>query len=101
VGSRGVFVGGLAVFVSRSRMLLGLFVFAKTVMMFRLMVVMCGGVVVSGGLVVMLTRRMLRLLCHFLIPFLERLSIFRCAPPQRTVFDLVEPSVNVLLMSDL
>ena len=60
VGSRGMFVGKLAMFESSSGVLLCLFVLAEIVMMGRLMVVMRGGVVVSGGLVVMLTRRMLR-----------------------------------------
>ena len=59
-GSRGMFVGLFAMFVSRSRMLLGVFVFAEIVMMGRLMVMMRGGVVVSGRLMMMLTRRMLR-----------------------------------------
>jgi hypothetical protein len=60
VGSRGMFVGELAMFVSRGRMLLRVVVLAEVVMMGRLMVMMCGGVVVSGRLVMMLTRRMLR-----------------------------------------
>jgi hypothetical protein len=60
VGSRGMFVGKLAMFESSSGVLLCLFVLAEIVMMGRLMVVMRGGVVVNGGLVVMLTRRMLR-----------------------------------------
>lgn len=59
-GSRGMFVGLFAMFVSRSCMLLGVFVFAEIVMMGRLMVMMRGGVVVSGRLMMMLTRRMLR-----------------------------------------
>lgn len=45
---------------SRGRMLLGLFVLTEIVMMGGLMVMMRGGVVVSGRLVVRLTRRMLR-----------------------------------------
>jgi hypothetical protein len=60
VGSRGMFVGKLAMFVRRSRMLLRVFVLAEFVMVGRLMVMMRGSVVVSGGVVVMLTRRMLR-----------------------------------------
>jgi hypothetical protein len=51
-------------FESRSCVLLRLFVLAEIVMMSRLMVMMRGGVVVSGRLVVMLTRRMLRCLWH-------------------------------------
>jgi hypothetical protein len=60
VGSRRVFVGGLAMFVSRSGVLLGVFVLAEFVMMVRLMVMMRGGMVVSGRQMVMLARRMLR-----------------------------------------
>jgi hypothetical protein len=60
VGCRGVFVTGLAMFVSCSCVLLGVFVLAEIVMMRRLMVMMCGGVVVSGRLMVMLASRMLR-----------------------------------------
>jgi hypothetical protein len=59
VGCRGEFVTGLAMFVSRGCVLLGLFVLTLIVMMGRLMVMMRGGVMVSGRLVVMLTRRML------------------------------------------
>jgi hypothetical protein len=47
-------VGKLAMFESRGCVLLCLFVFAEFVMMGRLMVMM------RGGVVVMLTRRMLR-----------------------------------------
>ena len=60
VGCRGEFVTGLAMFVSRGCVLLGVFVLAEIVMMRRLMVMMCGGVVVSGRLMVMLASRMLR-----------------------------------------
>jgi hypothetical protein len=66
VGSRSMFVGELAMFVSRSGVLLRLFVLAEIVMMGRLMVMMRGSVVVSGCPMVMLTRRMLRCLCHLL-----------------------------------
>jgi len=55
-----VFVGSLTMSVSRSCVLLGLFVLAHFVMMPRLMVMMRGGGVVSGCLMVVLTRRMLR-----------------------------------------
>ncbi|MGH6863838.1 MAG: hypothetical protein ACRECN_06125, partial [Methylocella sp.] len=58
VGSRGMFVGELAMAESRGRVLLRLMVLAEFGMMGRLM--MRGGVVVSGGVVVMLARRMLR-----------------------------------------
>jgi hypothetical protein len=60
VGCRSVFVTGLAMFVSRGCVLLGVFVLAEIVMMRRLMVMMCSGVVVSGRLMVMLASRMLR-----------------------------------------
>jgi hypothetical protein len=60
VGSRGMLVGELAMFVSRGSVLLGVFVLAEIVMMGRLMVMMRGGMMVSGRLVVRLTRRMLR-----------------------------------------
>jgi hypothetical protein len=53
MGSRGMFVGKLAMVESRGRVLLRLFVLAPFVMM-------GGGVVVTGGDVVMLARRMLR-----------------------------------------
>ena len=46
-------------FESRGCMLLGFVVVADIVMMGRLMVMMRGGVMVSGRLVVMLARRML------------------------------------------
>jgi hypothetical protein len=64
VGSRGMFVRELAMFESRGCVLLRLFVLAEIVMMGRLEVMMCGSVVVSGRLKVMLTRWMLRCLCH-------------------------------------
>jgi hypothetical protein len=59
VGSGSMFVGKLAMFESRSGVLLRLFVLAEIVMMGRLMVMMRSGMVVSGRLVVMLARRML------------------------------------------
>ena len=55
-------ISKLAMFESRDRVLLCLFVLAEIMMMGRLMVMMRGGMVVSGGVVVMLTRWMLR--CH-------------------------------------
>jgi hypothetical protein len=60
VGSRGVLLGLSAMFVSRGCVLLGLFVLTEIVMMCRLMMMMCGGVMVSSRLMVMLARRMLR-----------------------------------------
>jgi len=64
VGSRGVFVGKVAMVESRSCVLFRLLVLAEFVMMGRLVVMMRGSVVVSGRLMVMLTRRTLRCLCH-------------------------------------
>jgi hypothetical protein len=64
VGSRGVFVGVRAVFVSRGCVRLGVFVLADIVKMGRLMVMVSRGVVVSGRLEVMLTSWMFRRLCH-------------------------------------
>ena len=63
VGRRGMFVRELAMFDGRSRVLLRLFVLAEFVMMGGLMVMRCS-VVVSGRLMVMLTRWMLQCLCH-------------------------------------
>jgi hypothetical protein len=60
VGSRGMFVSELAVFVSRGCVLLGLFVLANCVVMLGLMMMMGGSVVVSGREMMMLTRRMFR-----------------------------------------
>jgi hypothetical protein len=64
VGSRGMFVGKLAMLESRSCVILRLLELAEIVMMGRLVVVMRGSVVVSGRQMVMLTRRLLRCLCH-------------------------------------
>src|SRR5260370_17477118 len=64
VGRRSMFVSELAMFVSRSCVLLGFFVFAESVVMLGLMMMMRGGVVVSGRLVMMLTGWMLRWLRH-------------------------------------
>jgi hypothetical protein len=55
-----MFVSELAMFVSRGCVFLRLFVLAKIVVMGRLMMMMRGGVMVSGRQVMMLTRRMLR-----------------------------------------
>jgi uncharacterized membrane protein YedE/YeeE len=52
-------VGELAMFFGRRGVILRVFVFAELVMMGRLMMVMRGGVMVSGGGLVMLARRML------------------------------------------
>ena len=58
--SRGVFLRHFAVLLGRGCVRLRFFVLAKIVIMGRLMVMMRGGMVVSGSLEVMLTRRMLR-----------------------------------------
>jgi hypothetical protein len=60
VCGRGVFVGSLAMFLSRARVLLGFFVFANSVVILGLMMMMRSRVVVSGRLVMMLGSRMLR-----------------------------------------
>ena len=64
VGSRGMFVGELAMFVGRGCVLLRVFVLAEIVMMGRLVVMMRGSVVVSGSVVMMLLRGMFWGLCH-------------------------------------
>ena len=48
VGSHGMFVCELAMLVSRSRVLFGIFVLAEGVVMLGLMMMMRRGVVVSG-----------------------------------------------------
>ena len=48
VGGRGMFVSSLAMFLSRACVLLGFFVLAERVVMLGLMMMMRGGVVVSG-----------------------------------------------------
>ncbi len=60
VRSRRMFVGDFAMFVSRSCVLLRLFVLTEVVTMSRLEVMMRRGLVVSRRQKVMLTRRMLR-----------------------------------------
>jgi hypothetical protein len=55
-----MFVSELAMFMSRRCVLLGFFVLTQGVMMLGLMMMMSGGVMVSGRQVMMLTRRMLR-----------------------------------------
>jgi hypothetical protein len=55
-----MFVSELAMFMSRRCVLLSFFVLTQGVMMLGLMMMMSGGVVVSGCQVMMLTRRMLR-----------------------------------------
>jgi hypothetical protein len=64
VGSSGVFVGKLAMFVSRGCVLLGFFVLAERMVMLGLNMVVRGGVVMSGRREMMFPRRMLLCLCH-------------------------------------
>ena len=72
VGSRGMFVSDLAMFASRSCVLLRFFVLAEGVVMLGLMMMVRSGVMVSGRQVMMLARRMLRCLCHlYLLLFRE------------------------------
>jgi hypothetical protein len=61
-------VGKLAVFLGRRGVILRFLVFAELMMMGRLMMVMRSGVVVSGGGVVMLVRRMLGRFGHIFLP---------------------------------
>jgi hypothetical protein len=64
VGGRGVFVGGIAMFLGRRRVLLGFVVFANSVVMLGLMMMMRSRVVMSSRLMMMLSSRVLRCLCH-------------------------------------
>jgi hypothetical protein len=68
VGGRGVLVPLLAMFVSRFCVLLRLFVLAEVMMMGGLMMMMGGSVVISCGLMMVLTCRMLWGLCHGGVP---------------------------------
>ena len=61
---RGVLVALLAMFVSRVGVLLRLFVFSKIVMVCGLMMMMRGCVMIRSGLMMVITRRVLRGLCH-------------------------------------
>ena len=67
VGCRGMFVGKLAMFDSRSCVPLRLIVLAEFVMMGRLMVMMRGGMMVCRRLLVMVNRRVLWCLCHLAV----------------------------------
>ena|SRR5664280_1576051 len=64
VGGRGVLVSLLAMFESCVGVFLRLLVFAQIMMMGGLVMMMRRCVVLSGSLVVVLTGRMLRGLCH-------------------------------------
>ena len=64
VSVRRMFVGKLAVLFSCRGVLLGLFMLADRVMVLRLMMVMRGRMMVSSCVVMVLTRWMLRCLCH-------------------------------------
>jgi hypothetical protein len=57
----------LTVLVSCRRMLLGLLVLPVGVMVGRLMMMVCGSVMVRSGLVVVLDSRVFRLVCHGLV----------------------------------
>jgi len=65
--------------VSRACVLLCFCVLSNTVMVFSLMVMMRGGVVVSGGCVMMLLRRMFRCLCHVILLSSDQISQTACA----------------------
>ncbi len=60
MGDRRMFVGDFAMLMSRGRVFPCLFVLVEIVKMGRLMVMMRGGVVVSGRLKMMLARRKFR-----------------------------------------
>jgi hypothetical protein len=64
VGGFGMFMRQLAMSLRRSSVFPSFFVFAGSVVMLRLMVMMRGSVVVRSGQVMMLTGRVLRLLRH-------------------------------------
>ena len=59
MGSHGMFVSKLAMFDSRSSMLLSFFMLAECMVMLGLKMMMRGGVMVSGRQEMMLARRML------------------------------------------
>jgi hypothetical protein len=66
VSAHAVFVGLLAMFAGRSGVLLGLVLLAHRVVLLRLMMMMCGSVVVCGSEVMVFARRMmLRFLRHW------------------------------------
>jgi hypothetical protein len=62
-----MFVPVLTMLVSRRRVLLALLVLAVGVMVGRLMMMVCGSVMVRSGLVVMLDGRVIGLVCHGLV----------------------------------
>jgi hypothetical protein len=64
VGRSGMFVGKLAMFVSCGRVLLGLLVLAKRMVLLGFIVVVRSGMVMSGRREMMLARGMLWCLCH-------------------------------------
>lgn len=82
----GMFVRTLAMFVSRGRVFLRFFVLTGLVMMSRLVMMMCGCVVVTCGLVMVVTRGMLRRLCH-LWPSFHLLNNRNPLATSRTVVD--------------
>jgi hypothetical protein len=88
MGLLGMLVAMLTMLVSRRRVLLGLLVLPVRMMVGRLLVVVCGDVMVCGGLPVMLDGRVFVRLCHGLV-LLERFGEIRvqcarawdCGPP--------------------
>jgi hypothetical protein len=63
-----MFVSLFAMLLSRSRVVLGIFMLPARMVMFGLMMMMGCCVVMSSGIVMMLLRGMLRRLCHFWVP---------------------------------
>ena len=55
-----MFLRELTVFLSRDSVLLGLFMLTKRVVMLSLVVMVCGGMMMSGRLVMVLTSGMFR-----------------------------------------
>jgi hypothetical protein len=68
VGLLGMLVPMLTVLVSRRRVLLGLLVLPVGVMVGRLMMMVCGSMMVCSGLDVMVDGRVFRLVCHVRSP---------------------------------
>jgi hypothetical protein len=61
-----IFVSLFAMLLSRSRVVLGIFMLPARMVMFGLMMMVRCCVVMSGGIVMMLLRGMLRRFCHLL-----------------------------------
>ena len=77
VSVRRMLVGELAMLLSCRGVLLGLFMLADRVMMFRLMMVMRGRMMVSSCVVMVLARWMFRCLCHLDALCMRRLG-YKC-----------------------